>query len=89
MAIVRIEVDKNGDITRGELCDVYAPLPVVRLVLLGAASWFLVVYLAGCTFQVGVGYHGKTGIDDREASQLVANRPVVYDGAISEGKYKR
>lgn len=89
MAIVKIEVDKRGDITRGELCDPYAPMPVVRLVLLGAASWFLIAYLAGCSFQVGFGYHGKTGIDDREASQLVAGRPVVYEGAVSEGKYKR
>ena len=88
MTRVEIEVDQRGDIVRGELCEPYAPFPLVGLIAAAVFLWGVIFGLVGCTFQVGVGYHGKTGIDDREASQLVA-RPVVYDEAISAGKRAR
>ena len=60
--------------------------------VLGGLMWGMLiavgVALTGCTFQVGIGYHGKTGIDDREASQLV--RPVVVEDAeYNRGKFSR
>ena len=28
----------------------------------------ILVLASGCSFQVGIGYHGKTGIDDRSVT---------------------
>lgn len=38
-------------------------------ILLGSAFWLtVIILLTGCSFQVGIGWHGETAVDDRQFS---------------------
>lgn len=44
----------------------------------------VVVAMSGCTFQIGIDYRGKTGVDNRTASTLAPVQPVRVQQAKNE-----
>ena len=64
---------------------------MLSVVLWSAIAVIASVALTGCTFQVGIGYRGKTGIDDRQSSQLVryAGGAIGSDDEYRAGKSGR